>query len=74
MILETKNDKMGKINNKFKKIRFHIWPICFFRLHIYYIGIEDYDFRDKNFKRGNNFFKKIRFQIWPIWSFKGPWP
>jgi hypothetical protein len=58
MILKTKNDKMGKINNKLKKIRFHIWPIYIFRLHIYYIGIEDYHSRDENFERGNNFLKK----------------
>jgi hypothetical protein len=42
---------MGKINKQIKKIRFHIWPTFCFRLHIYYIGIEDYGFRDNNAKR-----------------------
>jgi hypothetical protein len=51
MILKTTNAKMGKINNQNLKIKFHIWPIFCFRLHIYYIGIEDYAFRDKNAKR-----------------------
>jgi hypothetical protein len=54
MILKTKNDKMGKINNKLKKSDF-IFGLYIFRLHIYYIGIEDYHSRDENFKRGNNF-------------------
>ncbi len=38
---------MGKINKQIKKSDF---TFCF-RLHIYYIGIEDYDFRDNNAKR-----------------------
>jgi hypothetical protein len=47
------NAKMGKINKQIQKINFHIWPIFCFRLHIYYRGIKDYDFRDKNAKRRN---------------------
>ncbi len=51
MIFFLNNAKIGKINLKKFKIRFHIWPIFCFRLHIYYIGVENYDFRDKNVKR-----------------------
>jgi hypothetical protein len=47
------NAKMGKINKQNLKINFHIWPLFCFRLHIYYIGINDYDFRDKNARRRN---------------------
>jgi hypothetical protein len=49
---------MGKINKQILKVRFHICPIFCFRLHIYYIGIEDYDFGNKNVKKRN--FKKIK--------------
>jgi len=41
---KDKNAKMEEIYRQFKKIIFHVWFLFLFKLHIYCISMEDYDY------------------------------